>query len=83
MPSPSGVTHHVELHGFWNDEEHRDLRVVASIDDGGLRALLHDAFAITLAGLLTEHSAPGPPADATAKGLRGCRFELRGVLSVG
>jgi hypothetical protein len=35
--APSGATYHVELEGFWDDKEQRDLRVVASIDDGGLR----------------------------------------------
>ncbi len=55
----SGATYHVELEGFWDDEEHRDLRVVASIDDGGLRAFLPftDAFTISPSGSITEHSA--------------------------
>ena len=55
----SGATYHVELEGFWDDKEHRDLRVVASIDDGGLRAFLPftDAFTISPSGLITEHSA--------------------------
>lgn len=59
VTSPSGTTYHVELEGFWDDEEHRDLRVVASIDDGGLRALLPftDAFTISPSGTVTEHSA--------------------------
>jgi hypothetical protein len=55
----SGATYHVELQGFWDDKEQRDLRVVASIDDGGLRAFLPftDAFTISPSGLITEHSA--------------------------
>ena len=55
----SGATYHVELEGFWDDKEHRDLRVVASIDDGGLRAFLPftDAFTIRPSGSITEHSA--------------------------
>jgi len=55
----SGATYHVELEGFWDDKEQRDLRVVASIDDGGLRVLLPftDAFTISPSGLITEHSA--------------------------
>jgi hypothetical protein len=57
--SLSGATYHVELEGFWDDKEHRDLRVVASIDDGGLRAFLPftDAFTISPSGSITEHSA--------------------------
>ena len=55
----SGATHHVELEGFWDAMENRDLRVVASIDDGGLRAFLPftDAFTINPGGSITEHSA--------------------------
>ena len=57
--APSGAPYHVELEGFWDDKEQRDLRVVASIDDGGLRALLPftDAFTISPSGSITEHSA--------------------------
>ena len=59
VTSLSGATYHVELEGFWDDEERRDLRVVASIDDGGLRAFLPftDAFTISPSGSITEHSA--------------------------
>lgn len=55
----SGTTYHVELQGFWDDAEHRELRVVASIDDGGLRAFLPftDSFTIDSAGTITQHSA--------------------------
>ena len=55
----SGATYHVELEGFWDDKEQRDLRVVASIDDGGLRAFLPftDAFTVSPSGSITEHSA--------------------------
>jgi hypothetical protein len=55
----SGATYHVELEGFWDDKEQRDLRVVASIDDGGLRAFLPftDAFTISPSGSITEHAA--------------------------
>lgn len=54
----SGTTYHVELEGFWDDEEHRNLRVVASIDDGGLRAFLPftDSFTVGPTGAITEHS---------------------------
>src|SRR4029079_16306342 len=59
VTSLSGAPYHVELEGFWDDEERRDLRVVASIDDGGLRAFLPftDAFTISPSGSITEHSA--------------------------
>ena len=55
----SGAAYHVELEGFWDDKEHGDLRVVASIDDGGLRVFLPltDAFTISPSGSITEHSA--------------------------
>ena len=54
----SGTIYHVELQGFWDDDEHRALRVVASIDDGGLRAFLPftDSFTIDPGGAITEHS---------------------------
>ncbi len=56
----SGTTYHIELQGFWDDDEHRELRVVASIDDGGLRAFLPftDSFTIDPSGAITEHSTP-------------------------
>jgi len=55
----SGAAYHLEAEGFWDDDEHRDLRVIASIDDGGLRAFLPftDAFTISPSGSITEHSA--------------------------
>lgn len=55
----SGVTYHLELQGFWDDAERRELRVVAAIDDGGLRAFLPftDSFTIDPTGTITEHSA--------------------------
>lgn len=54
----SGTAYHVELEGFWDDDEHHDLRVVASIDDGGLRAFLPftDSFTIGPTGAITDHS---------------------------
>jgi hypothetical protein len=54
----SGKSYHVELEGFWDDDAHDDLRVVASIDDGGLRAFLPftDSFTITPNGTITDHS---------------------------
>jgi len=55
----SGSAYHVELEGFWDDDEHRDLRVVVSIDDGGLRAFLPftDSFTVDPTGAITDHSA--------------------------
>ena len=54
----SGETYHLELEGFWDDESHSDLRIVASVDDGGLRLLLPftDSFTISPTGLITDHS---------------------------
>jgi hypothetical protein len=55
---PSGAAYNLELQGFWDDDEHADLRVVASIDDGGLRAFLPftDSFTIAPSGTITDHS---------------------------
>ncbi len=54
----SGTAYHVELQGFWEDDQHSELRVVASIDDGGLRSFLPftDAFTIDPTGKITDHS---------------------------
>lgn len=58
VAGPSGKAYHVELQGFWDDDAHDDLRIVASIDDGGLRAFLPftDSFTISPTGRITEHS---------------------------
>lgn len=54
----SGTAYHVELEGFWDDAEQGELRVVASIDDGGLRAFLPftDSFTVDPTGTITDHS---------------------------
>ncbi len=54
----SGTTYHVEIQGSWDDDEHRNLRVVASIDDGGLRAFLPftDSFTVDPTGKITDHT---------------------------
>jgi hypothetical protein len=54
----SGKTYNVELQGYWDDDEHHNLRVIASIDDGGLRTFLPftDAFTISPTGTITDHS---------------------------
>jgi hypothetical protein len=54
----SGTAYHVELQGSWDDEAHRELRVIASVDAGGLRAFLPftDAFTIDPTGVITDHS---------------------------
>ena len=56
----SGTSYHLELEGFWDDKEQEQLRVVASLDDGGMRAFLPftDAFTISRTGLVTDHSEP-------------------------
>lgn len=55
----SGTGYHVELEGFWDDDAHCNLRVVASIDDGGVRAFLPftDSFTVDPAGTITDHTA--------------------------
>lgn len=54
----SGNAFHVEFEGFWDGETHDNLRVVVSIDDGGLRAFLPftDSFTISPSGQITDHS---------------------------
>jgi hypothetical protein len=54
----SGKTYHVELQAYWDDDQQHDLRVIASIDDGGLRTFLPftDAFTIGPNGAITDHS---------------------------
>jgi hypothetical protein len=58
VTGPAGAEYHVELEAFWDDREGRQLRVVASIDDGGLRALLPftESFSISPSGEVTDHS---------------------------
>ena len=34
----SGATYHTETQVFWDDQEHRNLRVMVSIDDGTWRS---------------------------------------------
>ena len=54
----SGATYHVELEGFWDDKEHRELRSWLH-RRWRLRAFLPftDAFTISPSGSITEHSA--------------------------
>jgi hypothetical protein len=45
---PSGAIYQFEVQAFWDDEPHRNLRVLAGIDDGGWRAFhpLTDDFIV-------------------------------------
>jgi hypothetical protein len=36
--APSGITYQIETQVFWDDREHRNLRVMVSADDGGWRS---------------------------------------------
>ena len=40
MHSESGVSYQIELNVFWDSEPGKDLRIMGSIDDGGLRAFV-------------------------------------------
>jgi hypothetical protein len=55
----SGTAYRLELQGFWDDDGHTHLRVVASIDDGGLRTFLPftDSFTIAPSDAITDHSS--------------------------
>ena len=46
LMSKSDKKYQVEIQAFWDDKPNRDIRVVGSIDDGGLRAFfpLTDGF---------------------------------------
>ena len=39
-PSPSGVEYQIEIEAVWDDAPDHNLRVLLSIDDGGLRAFV-------------------------------------------
>ena len=40
LKGPSGITYQIETSVFWDSEPNGNLRIVASIDDGGWRALV-------------------------------------------
>jgi hypothetical protein len=48
VTGPSGVEYQIEVQFFWDGEADGDVRVMAGIDDGGLRAFmpLCDSFII-------------------------------------
>ena len=36
----SGATYRLEFQAFWDDSKNKNIRVLGSIDDGGLRAII-------------------------------------------
>lgn len=52
VTAPSGSWYQLEFEVFWDDKPNGNLRVIGSIDDGGLRAFfpLTDDFMITPEG---------------------------------
>lgn len=50
--APSGTRYCLELQFFWDDKPNGDVRVVGSIDDGGIRAFLPvtDSFILSPEG---------------------------------
>ena len=46
LAGPSGKWYQIEIEAFWDDKPNGNIRVVGSIDDGGLRAFspLTDSF---------------------------------------
>jgi len=40
IDGPSGKSYQVEIQAFWDDKKEQNLRVMVSIDDGGLRAIV-------------------------------------------
>ncbi len=49
---PSGVEYQVEIQFFWDGRSHCNIRVIGSIDDGGLRAFypMCESFIMTPEG---------------------------------
>jgi hypothetical protein len=49
---PSGVSHQLAIQGLWDDKDEANLRVIVSVDDGGLRAMapISDDFIIARDG---------------------------------
>ena len=49
---PSGVLYQLEIQAFWDDQPNGNVRIMASIDDGGLRAFspINDDFIKSPAG---------------------------------
>lgn len=37
---PSGTLYQIEIEAFWDDKQSGNIRVMGSIDDGGLRAFV-------------------------------------------
>jgi hypothetical protein len=54
LRGPSGKTYQLELQVFWDSRPGEALRVLASIDDGGLRAFvpLTDSFIMNAGGAI-------------------------------
>ncbi|MCX6923195.1 MAG: hypothetical protein NT154_08300 [Verrucomicrobia bacterium] len=50
--APSGTRYCIEVQFFWDDKPNGDVRVVGSIDDGGIRAFLPvtDSFILSPEG---------------------------------
>jgi hypothetical protein len=40
MQGPDGKRYQIERQAFWDDKKGHNIRVVVSVDDGGLRALI-------------------------------------------
>ena len=58
VKGPSGVTYQVELQAFWDDPKkpHQIIRIMGSIDDGGLRAYfpMSDSFLMAPDGAFVD-----------------------------
>jgi hypothetical protein len=53
---PTGTRYQIEVQFFWDDKPQGDVRVGASIDDGGIRAFLPltDSFILSAEGKFVE-----------------------------
>ena len=40
MPLPKGAKYQIEIETFWDDKPNGNIRVIGSIDDGGIRAFV-------------------------------------------
>ena len=52
LQGPSGAEYQLEFQAIWDDRPQGNLRVIAAIDDGGLRAIspLSECFIVTPTG---------------------------------
>lgn len=63
VAAESGTRYQIEIQVFWDDEEKKNLRVIDSIDDSGIRAFfpMTDDFIITRDGDFSAKNTDSKP----------------------